>query len=170
MENKYENKTTAREYSFKFLYFLLFEGDKTYLESLENDESSLDELINVFNESYIESDKEHPDNVLNSEILFFAKQVLAHTTTHLEEIKSIILIIWYFFRMYSSKKLFHVFYNPIHLFKIKVAYFKSFNHFFSSNSSFDAYILLVYILIVVTRIKMVYRVISCVFRLIRFLL
>ena len=91
MENKYENKTTAREYSFKFLYFLLFEGDKTYLESLENDESSLDELINVFNESYIESDKEHPDNVLNSEILFFAKQVLGHTTTHLEEIKSIIL-------------------------------------------------------------------------------
>ena len=87
MENRYENKTIAREYSFKFLYYFLFEQDQSILESFENDQSSLEELLNVFNNSYLESDQEHPDNILNSEISFFSKQILGHAISNLTVIK-----------------------------------------------------------------------------------
>lgn len=73
MENK-GKRSLAREYAFKFLY-------RYNLASFAEDRKNFDlddteKLLAEFDLTYIEKDKEHPDNNLDSEIRNFAKSIV----------------------------------------------------------------------------------------------
>ncbi len=88
--NHFLKKTEAREYAFKFLYKHLmpdFRDEKTAL--LDN--STFEKAIDLFNQSYFESDAEHPHMNLDAGSIRFAKTLLVETLKNETEYKNLIL-------------------------------------------------------------------------------
>ncbi len=68
------NKTLAREYAFKFLYQWAHK-----LKGMEEDivlEAPLRELLDSFDPSFSEPDREHPDNALTPDIQAYGKDLI----------------------------------------------------------------------------------------------
>lgn len=92
MDNKLK-LTLAREYALKFLYHLQLSEYKDQKETLENGgelDIDLDQEIRVFHESYQEEDKEHPDNFLDNNSLYFAKNLIQNSLTNYKELIELI--------------------------------------------------------------------------------
>lgn len=74
--NKLLKRTLAREYAFKFLYkHLLPEFSKEKIQLLE-DSRALDDAINLFDNTFLEEDSEHPDNLIDLESKKFARMLI----------------------------------------------------------------------------------------------
>ncbi len=80
---QFKEKTLARIYSFKFLYFLLFEKgvDSTTLEQID-----LTEEISIFSTSLGQTEKEEPSFKITDKSLFFSKQIIESAITSREKI------------------------------------------------------------------------------------
>ncbi len=82
------NKTLAREYAFKFLYQWAHK-----LKGMDEDivlEAPLGELLDGFDPSFSEPDREHPDNALTPEIQSYGKELIKKFLAHQGEIREAI--------------------------------------------------------------------------------
>ncbi len=64
----FSNKTTAREYAFKFIYRLFLDDFSEEKDSIVTEDAKFTDAIIEFEESYIKEDEEHIGNGLNPSI------------------------------------------------------------------------------------------------------
>ena len=84
---QFKEKTLARIYSFKFLYYLLFEKgvEATNLEQID-----LEEDISIFTDSLHRAEKEEPTFKVTPESLGLSKQIIGTAIESLEKINALI--------------------------------------------------------------------------------
>ena len=84
---QFKEKTLARIYSFKFLYFLLFEkgmeGTLAIIDDLANE-------IDSFTDSLERSEKEEPTFEVTSDSLFISKQIIESAIASQDKINKLI--------------------------------------------------------------------------------
>ncbi len=86
---KTTKKTQARHYAFKFLFqFLGTEPQQDQIEIIQNE---LDSILEEFDATYAEPDREHPDNLVDSEIKSFAKKLILGILKSRQNLEHIIL-------------------------------------------------------------------------------
>lgn len=84
---KTTKKTQARHYAFKFLFQFQHEKFDANLEATLND---LDSILEEFDATYVEPDREHPDNIIDSDIKSFAAKLIRGVLGKREELEKTI--------------------------------------------------------------------------------
>ncbi len=84
---KTTKKTQARHYAFKFLFQFQHEKFDANLEATLND---LDSILEEFDATYVEPDREHPDNAIDSDIKSFAAKLIRGVLGKREELEKTI--------------------------------------------------------------------------------
>ncbi len=84
---KFKEKTEARLFSFKFLYFLLFEKG---IEVIQIGNDDLTELIHTFTDSIHRKEQEEPTLEVTEKSLFLSKQIIGKAVEAAEEINQLI--------------------------------------------------------------------------------
>ncbi len=88
-----KKRTLAREYAFKFLYRLSldeFKVEKEQLIESNNLRFALTNMLDDFEKSYLSEDKEHADNIVDSEIKSFAVKLIIGVISNFNELTSTI--------------------------------------------------------------------------------
>ncbi len=73
-------RTKAREFAFKFIY--QYQLPELKNSPSDNNADLLEKKLVDFRSSYSEEDKEHPDNILSSDSLAFAKSLISETLSN----------------------------------------------------------------------------------------
>lgn len=81
---KTSKKTQSRHYAFKFLF--QFQSQQSIPSDIALNE--LDNILEEFDQTYVEPDREHPDNVIDHEIKNYAAKLIRLVLTHEDEIKN----------------------------------------------------------------------------------
>ncbi len=74
--NNPTKRTLGREYAFKFIYKHLLNDFADEKLEIQDDPKALEVALNMFDQSYIEEDNEHPDNQIDLQTKIFAKELI----------------------------------------------------------------------------------------------
>jgi len=69
-------RSLGREYAFKFIYKHLLNDFENEKSEIISDSKSLEDALNMFDNSYNEEDSEHPDNKIDLNTKLFAKELI----------------------------------------------------------------------------------------------
>lgn len=85
-QSNFSNKTSAREYAFKFIYRLFLENFATEKDILLGNKVDFETAIIEFEESYVKEDEEHLENELNPSIQAHGQKLIKGFLDHSNEI------------------------------------------------------------------------------------
>lgn len=85
-QSNFSNKTSAREYAFKFIYRLFLDNFASEKEGFLNDKDNFITAITEFEESYVKEDEEHQENQLNPTIQTHGQKLIKGFLAHSKEI------------------------------------------------------------------------------------
>lgn len=89
-QSNFSNKTSAREYAFKFIYRLFLENFATEKDTLLDNNVDFETAIVEFEESYVKEDEEHAGNELNPSIQAHGQKLIKGFLSNNKEISKTI--------------------------------------------------------------------------------